>query len=110
MIKNMSLLDTNERLKSFSGWVVVEETQPVLKKTFEFKTFRSALLFTNAVAYLAEAIQHHPDMLIQFNRVTLTLFTHETSGITSRDFELIAQVEALPGLGKPAPEAAPGQC
>jgi 4a-hydroxytetrahydrobiopterin dehydratase len=57
--------------------------------------FRDAMLFTGAVAYLAEAANHHPDILIQWNRVTLTLSTHSAGGLTAADFALAGQVSAL---------------
>jgi len=58
--------------------------------------FRDAMLFTGAVAYLAEQANHHPDLLIQWNRVTLTLSTHSAGGLTGSDFALARQISALP--------------
>jgi 4a-hydroxytetrahydrobiopterin dehydratase len=57
--------------------------------------FRDALLFTGAVAYLAEEANHHPDILIQWNKVTLTLSTHSEGGLTVNDFGLAAKISAL---------------
>ena len=59
------------------------------------KDFRDALLFTGAVAYLAEQADHHPDILIQWNKVTLTLSTHSAGGLTANDFDLAAKISAL---------------
>ncbi len=58
--------------------------------------FRAALLYVGAVGYLAEQASHHPDVLIQWNRVTLTLSTHSAGGLTEGDFALARQISALP--------------
>jgi 4a-hydroxytetrahydrobiopterin dehydratase len=57
--------------------------------------FPGAMLFAGAVAYLAEDANHHPDILIQWNRVTLTLSTHSAGGLTAADFGLARQISAL---------------
>ena len=53
------------------------------------------MLLTGAVAYLAEQANHHPDILIQWNKVTLTLSTHSAGGLTANDFDLAAKINAL---------------
>jgi 4a-hydroxytetrahydrobiopterin dehydratase len=58
--------------------------------------FRDALLYVGAVGYLAEAANHHPDVLINWNKVTLTLSTHSAGGLTGSDFALARQISALP--------------
>jgi 4a-hydroxytetrahydrobiopterin dehydratase len=57
--------------------------------------FRDALLFVNAVGYLAERANHHPDIGIAWNTVTLTLSTHSAGGLTASDFALARQIDAL---------------
>ena len=59
------------------------------------KDFRDALLYVGAVAYLAERANHHPDVAIAWNRVTLTLSTHSAGGLTVNDFALARQISAL---------------
>ena len=59
------------------------------------KDFRDALLYVGAVAYLAETANHHPDVAISWNRVTLTLSTHSAGGLTANDFALARQISAL---------------
>ena len=61
----------------------------------ERKDFRDALLYLGAVAYLAESAGHHPDITINWNRVTLTLSTHSAGGLTAADFALARQISAL---------------
>jgi 4a-hydroxytetrahydrobiopterin dehydratase len=57
--------------------------------------FRDALLFVNAVGYLAEQANHHPDIAISWNKVTLTLVSHSAGGLTAKDFSLARQVNDL---------------
>jgi 4a-hydroxytetrahydrobiopterin dehydratase len=57
--------------------------------------FRAAVLYVGAVAYLAEAANHHPDITIQWNKVTLTLSTHSAGGLTAKDFALARTIDAL---------------
>ena len=59
------------------------------------KDFRDSLLYIGAVAYLAERANHHPDVTIQWNKVTLTLSTHSAGGLTASDFALARQISAL---------------
>jgi 4a-hydroxytetrahydrobiopterin dehydratase len=61
----------------------------------ERKDFRDALLYLGAVAYLAETANHHPDVTISWNKVTLTLSTHSAGGLTAADFALARQISAL---------------
>jgi 4a-hydroxytetrahydrobiopterin dehydratase len=57
--------------------------------------FRDALLFVNAVGYLAERASHHPDIAISWNKVTLTLVSHSAGGLTTKDFGLARQINDL---------------
>jgi 4a-hydroxytetrahydrobiopterin dehydratase len=67
------------------GWT---EVGTALERTFEFENFVDALAFVNRVGELAEAENHHPDIAIHYNRVTLRWWTHTEGGITDRDREL----------------------
>ena len=66
-----------------------------LTRTVTRKDFRDALLFLNAVGFLAERAQHHPDILIVWNAVTLSLITHSAGGLTENDFGLARQISEL---------------
>lgn len=59
------------------------------------KDFAAAMVFVNQVAELAEARNHHPDIAISWNKVTLTLSTHDAGGLTQRDLDLAAAIDAL---------------
>jgi 4a-hydroxytetrahydrobiopterin dehydratase len=58
-------------------------------------SFAGAMLYVGAVAFLAEAANHHPDVLIQWDTVTLTLSTHSAGGITDKDMALAGQISKL---------------
>jgi 4a-hydroxytetrahydrobiopterin dehydratase len=64
-------------------------------RTFQFKDFPAAVKFVEAVAGIAEEAWHHPDIDIRWNKVTLTLTTHDAGGLTEKDFALARQFEAL---------------
>ena len=79
-------------LKKAKGWKRAGKEN---KKTFSFDDFTRSIEFVNKVARLAEAADHHPDILIQYDKVTLTLSTHDESGLTSRDFRLATKIDAI---------------
>jgi 4a-hydroxytetrahydrobiopterin dehydratase len=74
------------------GWT---EVGKALERTFEFEDFVEALAFVNRIGELAEAENHHPDIAIHYNRVTLRWWTHTAGGITDRDRELAEKSGAL---------------
>jgi 4a-hydroxytetrahydrobiopterin dehydratase len=76
------------------GWRVVDEHH--LEKQFGFEDFKQGLDFVNRVGELAEAENHHPDVLLTYSRVTITLWTHKIDGLTESDFILAAKIEQLP--------------
>lgn len=68
---------------------------PLLSRTYSFADFSAAMKFVNAVAALAEQSQHHPDIDVRWNRVTLALTTHEAGGLTQKDFTLARVCDAV---------------
>lgn len=80
------------------------ELNGAIQRTFQFTDFAEAMRFVNRVAAAAEEAQHHPDILIRWNKVTLTLSTHDASGITERDFALAKRVDEMAGDGAEAAE------
>jgi len=67
-----------------------------ITRTVRLADFKSAMLYVGAVAHLAESANHHPDIAISWNAVTLTLATHSAGGLTERDFALAEQIDGLP--------------
>jgi 4a-hydroxytetrahydrobiopterin dehydratase len=67
----------------------------VISRRFAFKDFPAAMAFVNAVANLAEQAQHHPDIDVRWNQVTLALTTHDAGGLTEKDFALARECDGL---------------
>lgn len=82
-----------QRLATVPGWTRQGDAIVHEEKLADFKT---SMLFASAVAYLAEAANHHPDIAISWDTVTLTLSTHSAGGLTDRDFALASQISQLP--------------
>jgi 4a-hydroxytetrahydrobiopterin dehydratase len=72
-----------------------QQRSDTIARTFQFKDFPAAMKFVDAVARLAEEAWHHPDIDIRWNKVTLTLTTHDAGGLTEKDFDLARQFDRL---------------
>ncbi len=72
-------------------WEVIEDLK--LKRKFKFADFKKAIEFVNKVADLAEEEGHHPDIKINYNKVTLELTTHAIGGLSENDFVIAAKVD-----------------
>lgn len=79
-------------LAGLPGWSRDGES---MTKTFAFATFPLGVGFVDRVALVAEELGHHPDIAINYNRVTMTLSTHSEGGLTSKDMALAQRIEAL---------------
>ncbi len=86
--------EVQEGLAGLDGWGLRDGR---LRKQYTFRTFLRAIAFVNSVAYLAESAGHHPDITINYNRVTLRLITHSEGALTDRDFALAAEIDAKLG-------------
>lgn len=75
------------------NWNVVGDHH--LAREYRFLDFADALRFANRVGELAEAEGHHPDLLVGWGRVSVTLFTHAVDGLTKNDFILAAKIEQM---------------
>ena len=81
-----------QRLNQLPGW---KRTGDALIKQFELKSFARAVECVNAVAKHADSVDHHPDMLIQYSKLTFTLSTHDAGGITEKDVALAKKIDEL---------------
>jgi 4a-hydroxytetrahydrobiopterin dehydratase len=91
----MALLGPDEvgkRVGSLKGWALVGKE---IRKTYEHADFVRAMGFVSSVALLAEKANHHPDIDVRWNKVTLTLSTHSEGGLTEKDFGLAEKIEKL---------------
>jgi 4a-hydroxytetrahydrobiopterin dehydratase len=88
----LSDADIAARLETLPEWSQPGEE---IQRTFRFKDFVAAMQFVDKVAERAELVQHHPDILIRYSRVTLSLSTHDAGGITDKDFVFAAASDAI---------------
>jgi 4a-hydroxytetrahydrobiopterin dehydratase len=84
--------EAEQRLASLSGWT---RDGDAIRKQFTFKDFLEAIAFVNRLAPEAQAADHHPDILINYKRVTLTWSTHSEGGLTEKDFAGAATADRL---------------
>lgn len=84
--------EIEEGLKGLGGW---ERKGNEIVRVFKNKSFVDSVGFVNKVSILAEKADHHPDILIQYKNVTLTLSTHSKGGLTEKDFNLAREIDAL---------------
>jgi 4a-hydroxytetrahydrobiopterin dehydratase len=92
----MTLLTDEEisaGLVGLPGW---DRAGNAITRTVKLGDFRDAMLYAGAVAHLAQAANHHPDIAISWNTVTLTLSTHSAGGLTKADLALARQLSNLP--------------
>jgi 4a-hydroxytetrahydrobiopterin dehydratase len=83
--------EIREGLASLAGW---ERLGDALCRQYPFPGFKEAMRFANRVATIAEELNHHPDILIEYDTVTLTLSSHDAGGITERDLRLATRIDA----------------
>jgi len=80
-------------LADLPGWKLVNDT---LHKNFEFGSFKEAFSFMTRVAFEAESMAHHPDWSNVYNRVSITLSTHDVGGkVTNKDLSLAREIERI---------------
>ena len=87
MNKKLSITDRNTALKKLKGWQLVKG-RGAITKTFQFKDFNAAFSWMTAIALYAEKLDHHPEWFNVYNRVIVTLSTHDVGGISKLDIKL----------------------
>ncbi len=87
----LSALAVKRHLARVKGW---RQVGHAIQKQYTFANFKDAMFFVNTVAGLAEKAGHHPDITVNYNRVTLSLSTHDAGGLTRKDFDLAKRLEA----------------
>lgn len=86
--------DIDLALRKLPGWIRRGNS---IERGLQFPDFVGAMEFVNAVAEAAEAANHHPDILINYNQVTLTLISHDSGGVTQRDIAMAGRINELAG-------------
>jgi len=88
----LTKLEAERRLANLKGWHLRAKQ---ISRTFVFDDFAQSMHFVNRVAKRAESMYHHPDILIRYNKVRLSLTTHDEGGLTVKDFRLARQINQL---------------
>ena len=83
-------------LAKIEGWSLSGDgAQVAIEKTYHFSNYYETISFVNAVAFVANAQDHHPDLSVQFNRCVVRLNTHDVQGISATDFDCASRFDAL---------------
>lgn len=80
------------RVRAYRGWEH-DAKGKAITRTYQLPSFAAAIRFVGYVAQLAEEADHHPDIDIRYDKVTLTLSTHSAGGVTDKDFALARQID-----------------
>ncbi len=83
----------NQMLKELNGWRIIDGGK--LAKSFSFSNFAGAMDLANRIAGLAEQEGHHPDLLVRWGELQVTIWTHAVGGLTENDFILAAKIDRL---------------
>ncbi len=81
-----------QALQNLPGWNV---NGNVIERVFEFSNFVEAMGFVNRIAETAEAVNHHPDITINYNKVKLSLTSHDSGGVTQRDLRMAGKINEI---------------
>jgi 4a-hydroxytetrahydrobiopterin dehydratase len=94
MIARLTQPQIDEALSTLPAWTLVEEGAAI-RRELRFAGFDEAMAFIVALAEVARALDHHPDLYNVYDRVTLRLSTHDAGGLTDRDFAFAAGAEEV---------------
>ena len=91
--------ELKSRLAALPGWT---ERDGAIERSYATDGWPTTLMLVNAIGFIAEAADHHPDLQVSWGRVVVRLNTHSAGGITDKDFALAKQIEAT-ALWRPTP-------
>ena len=90
-------MELDTALGQLSGWAAAEDGKHAICKTYKFEDFATAFGFMSAIATQAEKADHHPEWFNVYNKVEVTLTTHDAGGVTEKDISLAQKMDALAG-------------
>ena len=88
-------IGAQQAVTNLSGWTVKAGDRDAIEKSFKFADFKTAFGFMSSCALKAEQMDHHPEWFNVYNRVEVTLTTHDADGVTALDVELATFMDAL---------------
>lgn len=86
--------EIQQALKKLPGW---QRNGIAIQRIFEFPDFKAAMAFVNKIAEAAEQADHHPDIDIRYNKVTMALVSHDSGGVTGRDVRMAEKINQVAG-------------
>jgi 4a-hydroxytetrahydrobiopterin dehydratase len=92
MSAGLSDAEVQQALQKLPGW---KKNGIAIERNFQFANFVEAMDFVNQIAEAAEAVNHHPDIHISYNKVTMTLVSHDSGGVTQRDIRMAGKINEL---------------
>lgn len=93
MVAKLAGQERTDQLATLDGWAEVED-RDAIAKSFAFEDFNEAFGFMSRIALYAERLDHHPEWFNVYNRVTITLTTHDAGGLSERDIRLARLIDA----------------
>ena len=90
----LSNSEIDHLLPTLPGWT---RQGKAIERVFQFENFLQAMEFVNKIAVVAEAANHHPDITISYNKVTLSLVSHDSGGVTQRDIAMAGKINEVAG-------------
>jgi len=90
----LSDAEVKQAVGRLSGW---QQNGKAIQRIFEFPDFKAAMGFVNKIADAAEAANHHPDIDIRYNKVTMSLVSHDAGGVTQRDVNMAERINQIAG-------------
>ncbi|MGB8771519.1 MAG: 4a-hydroxytetrahydrobiopterin dehydratase [Candidatus Korobacteraceae bacterium] len=88
----LSDIEVQQALQKLPGW---NKSGNAIERNLQFANFVQAMDFVNQIAEAAEAVNHHPDIHISYSKVTLTLVSHDSGGVTQRDIRMAGKINEL---------------
>ena len=88
----LSASEIDQALEKLPGW---SRQGKAIERIFQFSNFLKAIEFVNKIAIAAEAANHHPDIAISYNKVTLALVSHDSGGVTQRDIRMAGKINDI---------------
>jgi 4a-hydroxytetrahydrobiopterin dehydratase len=82
----------SDNLSKLSGWELINGQ---ISKQYTFSTYKAGLVFATVVGHLADQMDHHPDLFIGYQKVRVSLNTHDVGGISELDFELAGKIDSI---------------
>jgi len=93
-VPQLTEAERDQALAELAGWTLREDSLAIIR-AFRFRSFSEAFAFMTRVALIAETLDHHPEWSNVYNRVSITLTTHDAGGLSERDIKMARAINTL---------------